>query len=247
MKKIYGLIGFPLSHSFSAKYFTEKFKKEGIDAEYHLFPLPDLKGITNILDKKELMGFNVTIPYKEKIMDYLDYVSPQALAIGAVNVVKIERDKDGNIKLSGYNTDYIGFMESFQPLINSKCQRALILGTGGASKAVDHALRDLGFETRKVSRNPDSFQIGYCDLENQIDKYPFIVNTTPRGTYPNIEDYPDIPYFLLSPEHVCFDLIYNPPITGFMCKAGERGATLKNGLEMLHLQAEAAWKIWNNQ
>lgn len=244
---MYALIGKPLGHSFSANFFNEKFKREHIDNRYILAQLDDISDVTLLLeDHPDLQGFNVTIPYKQQIIPYLDSLSDEAREIGAVNVVKVEH-KDGKRYLKGFNSDAIGFKESIAPLIKPDMKRALILGTGGASHAVDYVLRSLGIETVKVSRTKVEGRLTYADLTEDVMKnHLVIVNTTPVGTWPNTEVCPDIPYDYITPGHLCFDLVYNPETTTFMKKAAEHGATVKNGLEMLHLQAIGAWKIWNS-
>lgn len=245
MTDIYGLIGFPLGHSFSMKYFSEKFHKENIDAKYLSFPIDNINLIKSIVeDNACLKGLNVTIPYKEEIMQFLNRTSEEVKSIGAVNVIKVERE--GNeTHLNGFNTDYIGFRDSLMPLINRDIKKALILGTGGASKAIEYALKNMGIETTKVSRNPEKGDITYDMLSESIMRENLlIVNTTPLGMYPNVSACPPIPYSLLTNRHICYDLVYNPEITEFMRRSLEEGAKVKNGLEMLHRQAEAAWEIW---
>lgn len=245
----YGLIGFPLKHSFSAQFFAEKFQREEIDAEYLNFEIEDIQEIRQIiLFNQKLRGLNVTIPYKEQVIPFLDEISPEAQRIGAVNVIKVER-KPGDMyyyKLTGYNTDYTGFRQSLTPLIDPASHRkALILGTGGASKAVAQALTDLKIEWKYVSRTPGDDRFTYRDLSpTVIGEYTLIVNASPVGTFPTIGYCPDIPYTLLSPRHLLYDLIYNPEETLFLQKGKAQGATIKNGREMLELQALAAWEIW---
>lgn len=244
---MYALIGKPLGHSFSADFFNEKFRREGIDNSYILAPLDSISEVSQLLDGyPDLQGFNVTIPYKEQIIPYLDSMSDEAMAIGAVNVVKV-RNINGKRYLKGFNSDAIGFKESITPLIKPYMKKALILGTGGASHAVDHVLRSVGIETVKVSRNATSGMFTYTQLTQDVmGNHHIIVNTTPLGMWPDTEACPDIPYELITSRHLCFDLVYNPEVTMFMRKASDRGATVKNGLQMLHLQALAAWDIWNN-
>lgn len=242
----FGLIGYPLSHSFSRKFFTEKFSMESIDASYQNFELKSIDLLPPLISNHpELLGFNVTIPYKESVIPYLDTVESEAFQIGAVNTVKIER-KVGVIKLHGYNTDLTGFKESIRPILKPGHQRVLILGSGGASKAVVYAINSLGLDYLIVSRakRGEKF-ITYEDIsEDIIHDYSVIVNTTPLGTFPHPEDFPDIPYHLLGKNHLLFDLVYNPPVTVFLQKGIDMGATAKNGFEMLELQALAAWEIW---
>lgn len=244
---MYALIGKPLGHSFSADFFNEKFKREGIDNSYILAPLDCISEVAQLLESHpDLQGFNVTIPYKQQIIPYLDALSEEAMEIGAVNVVKVE-NINGKRFLKGFNSDTIGFKESITPLIKPYMKKALILGTGGASHAVEYVLRSAGIETVKVSRNEARGILTYAQLSKEVmDNHPIIVNTTPLGMWPKIDVCPDIPYDLITSQHLCFDLVYNPEVTSFMKKAAERGAAVKNGLQMLHLQAIAAWNIWNN-
>jgi shikimate dehydrogenase len=234
----YGIIGYPLHHSFSAKYFSEKFEQEGIEAEYSLYPI----GMEDLRLKIEdlflrLDGMNVTMPYKQTIIPYLDRLDETAEAVGAVNVVH---------KRVGYNTDCIGFMESIKPLLRAFDRKALVLGTGGASKAVCYGLKQLGIAPTLVSRTPKDGMIGYSDLtEGVMAEHTIIVNCTPLGMVPDTESYPPIPYELISAQHLLFDCIYNPEETVFLRKGRAQGATIQNGIEMLYGQAKAAWKIWN--
>lgn len=242
---IYGLIGRSLGHSFSRRFFTDKFLREGIDAEYRLWPLPHISGVADLLAIEGLRGFNVTIPYKTEIMPMLHIISDEAARIGAVNVVKVEHC-GGRTLLSGYNTDAGGFSRSIAPLLDRGTHsHALILGTGGASKAVAYALRPLGIEPVFVSRTPREGMLGYDSLTPEvIQAHSVIVNATPLGTFPDTDTAPPIPYRLIGSHHVCFDLVYNPSITHFMRKCAAGGATVCNGLDMLRFQAEDAWKIW---
>lgn len=234
----YGIIGYPLHHSFSAKYFSEKFEREGIEAEYSLYPI----GMEDLRLKIEdlfhrLDGMNVTMPYKQTIIPYLDRLDETAEAVGAVNVVH---------KRVGYNTDCIGFMESIKPLLRAFDRKALVLGTGGASKAVCYGLKQLGIAPTLVSRTPKDGMIGYSDLtEGLMAEHTIIVNCTPLGMVPDTESYPPIPYELISAQHLLFDCIYNPEETVFLRKGRAQGAKTQNGIEMLYGQAKAAWKIWN--
>lgn len=246
---LYGLIGYPLQHSFSSKFFNEKFQQENIDAEYVNFEIEHIFELRRVLVfNPHLKGLNVTIPYKEAVLTFLDEISPVAKEIGAVNVIKIERgfgDTYG-YKLKGYNTDYIGFKNSIQSLIQPEHhQQALVLGTGGASKAVCKALESLGIKWTYVSRTPREGALTYDTLTPEIiSEYKVIVNTTPLGTFPNVDDCPNIPYSSLTPQHLLYDLVYNPTETTFLKKGKQMGATIKNGAEMLELQALAAWEIW---
>ena len=249
VKDLYGLIGFPLGHSFSENFFNQKFESEEIDAKYVNFEIPSIEQITSIInDNKNLRGLNVTIPYKEKVIAYLDDIDSTAKSIGAVNVIKFIKEKNGETKLKGYNSDIIGFCESIKPLIKPCHTHALILGTGGAAKAVVSGLNSLGIETMYVSRTTAEGTLTYEELTAMtMDQYKVIVNTTPLGMYPHVDTCPNIPYELLSPDHLCYDLIYNPDVTLFIKKSQSQGATVKNGLEMLLLQAFAAWEIWHQK
>ena len=243
----YGLIGYPLGHSFSQRFFNNKFAAEGIDAQYINFEIPNIGKFPRILaDNPELRGLNVTIPYKQQVMQYLDAISHEAEAIGAINVIKIEHN--GELpRLTGYNSDVIGFVNSIRPLLQPHHKKALILGTGGASKAIHYGLTEkLGIETLFVSRTPREGVITYDDITADILKdYEVIVNCTPTGMFPNIDKCPSLPYEALTPNNLLYDLVYNPEETLFMKKGIEQGATVKSGLEMLLLQAIAAWEFWN--
>lgn len=244
---IYGLIGYPLGHSFSKGYFNEKFTAEDIDAEYVNFEIPSIKEFKEVVENtRNLNGLNVTIPYKEQVIPFLDDLDKDtAKRIGAVNVIKIIRN--GNkTKLVGYNSDIVGFTRSIEPYVEDHHQQALILGTGGASKAIYYGLQDLGIESKFVSRTKKGDNIiSYQDLTPEVmATHQVIVNCTPLGMYPKINECPDIPYDLLTPQHLLYDLLYNPDETLFMKKGKQKGATVKNGLEMLLLQAFAAWEIW---
>ena len=244
----YGLIGYPLKHSFSIGYFNEKFQAENIDAEYVNFEIPRIEDFMEVIEENpNLCGLNVTIPYKEQVIPYLDELDKDTAKIGAVNVIKIIRPSKGKIKLVGYNSDIIGFTQSIEPLLQPHHTKALILGSGGASKAVYHGLANLGIRSTFVSRTKKSDNIlTYSELTPEImQEHTVIVNTTPLGMYPKVDFCPDIPYDQLTPNHLLYDLLYNPSETLFMKKGMERGATVKNGLEMLLLQAFAAWEIWH--
>jgi len=258
----YGLLGYPLSHSFSHGYFAEKFKKEGIDAQYENYAIASIKQLPRLIaENAQLVGLNVTIPYKESVLSYLDMLDPEAEAIGAVNTIRIERDDHHKPRLTGYNTDLVGFRESILPLVeklqNSSrirflekgrgdfALKALILGTGGASKAVAYGLRQMGIDILYVSRRPECGRVTYENLSHSYyEDYQIIVNTTPLGMYPNVQTCPSIDYQSIGPGHLLFDAVYNPEKTLFLQKGEKQGAIIKNGLEMLHLQAEASWKIW---
>ena len=245
MKK-YGLLGYPLGHSFSRNYFNQKFEAERIDAEYLNFEIPEIKEIKNVIkENPELNGLNVTIPYKEQVIPYLDDLDEDARLIGAVNVIKFSKGLFGKVKLKGYNSDIIGFKQSIEPLLKEHHRKALILGTGGASKAVFQGLKQLGVASTFVSRKAKEYCITYEEITPKVmEQYTVIVNTTSLGMYPNVNACPDIPYDLLTSDHLLYDLLYNPDETLFMRKGKEKGAVVKNGLEMLLLQAFAAWEIW---
>lgn len=246
MKK-YGLIGHPLGHSFSKSFFNQKFCTEHIDAEYVNFDISDIKELKNVLrENPGLEGLNVTLPYKTQVIPLLDEIDKDAKQIGAVNVIKFQKGRFGKLKLKGYNSDIVGFKDSIKPLIKDTHKKALILGTGGASKAIYQGLKQLDIESLYVSRTKSDGCITYDEITPEITaEYTVIVNTTPLGMSPNIDTSPDIPYNLLTSEHLLYDLIYNPDETLFMLKGKEQGATVKNGLEMLLLQAFVSWRIWN--
>lgn len=242
----YGIIGHPLGHSFSPGFFNEKFRNENIDAVYEMFDLPQIEAVIEVLaSNPELRGLNVTIPYKQKIMHYIDELSDEARAIGAVNVVRISHD-NGKVHMKGYNSDVIGFTRSIEPLLEKYHKKALILGTGGASKAVEYGLGKLGLETVKVSRyeRPDTIQYEKVTADI-VREYNVIVNCTPVGMYPDTEECPQLPYEAMDSHTLLYDLIYNPDETLFMKKGRQNGAVTKNGLEMLLLQAYASWEFWN--
>ena len=241
----YGLIGYPLQHSFSISYFNEKFQNEYINAKYINFEIPTIDALPEILaSNPELKGLNVTIPYKEKVISFLDTVSPEARAIGAVNVIRVEH-KGNDIVLKGYNSDLIGFTQSIQPMLRPYHKKALILGTGGASKAINYGLKSLGLDTVLVSRFERPGTIQYEKITPEvIEEYNVIVNCTPCGMYPHFEECPNLPYEAMSNKTLLYDLIYNPDQTLFMKKGLRMGATVKNGLEMLVLQAFASWEFW---
>ena len=244
----YGLIGYPLTHSFSIGYFNEKFENEGIDAEYVNFEIPSIEMLPEVIaSNPELLGLNVTIPYKEKEMSYLDFISPEARAIGAVNVISVIH-KGRNILLKGYNSDVIGFTQSIEPMLEPFHKKALILGTGGASKAINYGLKSLGLETVFVSRYERPGTIQYNKLTgDDVREYNVIVNCTPCGMYPHTNECPDLPYEAMDSHNLLYDLIYNPDETMFMHKGAKQGATVVNGLEMLLLQAFASWEFWHNR
>ena len=244
----YGLIGYPLGHSFSINYFNQKFADEGINAKYMNFEIPSIDALAEVLDSNpELKGLNETIPYKQKVMEFLDQISPEARAIGAVNVIRVTHEgKD--IKLKGFNSDVIGFTQSIEPMLEPYHKKALILGTGGASKAIDYGLKSLGLETVFVSRYRRPETICYEDITPDVVKeYNVIVNCTPIGMFPKTEECPLLPYEAMDEKNILYDLIYNPDETLFMKMGAERGASVKNGLEMLLLQAFASWEFWNGK
>lgn len=240
----FGLLGRNISYSFSRAYFSEKFKREGINATYENFDIPGISEFPKVLESNpSLLGFNVTIPFKQDIMAFLDGIDPTAEKIGAINTVKISK----NGKLKGYNTDHVGFSEAIKPFLESHHQKALILGTGGASKAIIYALNDLGILPASVSRSPKAGQLNYEDLNEEIlREHLVIVNCTPLGTSPKTEDFPPIPFEFINDQHLVFDLIYNPSETRLMQLAAQKGARVSNGLRMLELQAEKSWEHWNS-
>ena len=244
----YGLIGYPLGHSFSIGYFNERFENENIDAKYINFEIQSIDDLHEVLaSNPQLKGINVTIPYKEKVIPFLDSVSPEARAIGAVNVIRVTH-KGNKVILRGFNSDVIGFTKSIEPMLEKCHKKALILGTGGASKAVNYGLKSLGLETVFVSRyeRPDTIQ--YESITPDVVKeYNVIVNCTPLGMYPHSDECPKLPYEALDSHNILYDLIYNPDQTLFMKKGLAHGAQVKNGLEMLLLQAFASWEFWNGK
>lgn len=244
----YGLIGYPLGHSFSIGYFNEKFANENIDAQYINFEIPSIDNLVEVLSSNpQLRGLNVTIPYKEQVIRYLDSISPEAQAIGAVNVIRVSQ-KGNQTFLRGFNSDVIGFTKSIEPLLERYHRKALILGTGGAAKAVDYGLKSLGLETQMVSRSRKTGAITYDDVKAEtIEEYNVMVNCTPLGLYPNVDLCPTLPYNAMNSRTLLYDLLYNPDETLFMRKGREQGATVKNGLEMLLLQAFASWEFWNGK
>jgi shikimate dehydrogenase len=241
--RLFGIIGYPLSHSFSKKYFTEKFEREGlIDCRYELFPIASIEKLPQVLrSNPSLEGLNVTIPYKKSVLKYID-ISKLPADLTACNCIKIQ-----NGTLVGYNTDYIGFGKSIQSLLKPHHKKALVLGNGGATEAVVFVLKQLHLEFKIVSRLlHDTSSLVYSEIsEKVIEAHPVIINTTPLGMYPNVESCPDIPYQYITNRHLLFDLIYNPVKTLFLQKGEQQGATIQNGEEMLLLQAAENWKIWN--
>jgi shikimate dehydrogenase len=238
----FGLIGFPLSHSFSKKFFAEKFFALNIDAEYENYAIPEIGGLNDILKIAQLEGLNVTIPYKEAVVPFLHHQSDVVQSIGACNCIAIREGK-----LFGYNTDVVGFDETFSPQLQSHHQKALVLGTGGAAKAVQYILTQKNIEYLNVSRTAGNGQISYSDLNQDVlSNYTVIINTTPLGMYPNVKDCPPIPYEQIGAKHYLYDLVYNPAVSQFLAKAKAQGAIIENGAKMLEIQAEESWKIWNS-
>lgn len=263
--KLYGLIGYPLTHSFSEKYFKAKFQKENIsDVDFKTFAIKDLKDFSSIIKSNDnLKGLSVTIPHKENIIPFLDELDETAKNIGAVNCVKIVRSSENvdsstiqnlkpetsNVKLIGFNTDAYGFQQSIKPFLETQHEKALIIGTGGAAKAVAYVLKNIGIDVHFVSRKTNhstNNSFSYSELnQNIVSKIKLIVNATPLGMYPNTNESPEIPYEYITSEHLCYDLIYNPEESLFLQKAKNNGAVTINGLSMLHHQADKAWEIWN--
>ena len=259
--KHFGLIGFPLSHSFSKKYFAEKFQKEKIDAEYENYPLENIEGLQDLLDEHpQLRGLNVTVPHKKNVLRYLDWIEHDARKAGAVNCLRITKEsplqaafsgevgiKDHDFRLEGYNTDLYGFENSLKPLLKRHHDQALVLGNGGAAQAVKCILENLEIPFKTVTRKKQDGDLLFSELKPQhIKKHRLIINTTPLGTYPNVDECPPIPYEAITNEHLLYDLVYNPEQTLFLKKGAEQGATIKNGYEMLVLQAERSWEIWTS-
>jgi len=240
----FGLLGRNIEYSFSRKYFTERFKRDGFQHySYENFDISDISDFPNVIkNNRDLKGLNVTIPYKEAVIPFLDKMSPNAEKIGAVNTIKFT--KKGYLK--GYNTDFYGFKKALKPLLKEHHKKALILGTGGASKGVAFALEQLDILYTFVSREANENAIDYNRINaTTFDNYFIVINTTPLGTSPNVKEFPPIPYQFFTKNHIAFDLIYNPEETQFLKKAKKYGAITKNGLEMLAFQAEKSWKIWN--
>ena len=243
--KTFGLIGYPLTHSFSKKYFTDKFKEEGLsDCVYENFPIEKIESVNEIFRlHPTLVGLNVTIPYKEKVIPYLDAANEIVKETGACNCIKIQRGKK-----IGFNTDVMGFGESLDAKLKDSHRHALVLGTGGAAKAVQYALKQRNISFAQVSRTPTTPDvISYQDIDKSLlETHTLIVNTTPLGMYPNVDVAPPIPYQYLTPAHYLFDLVYNPDETKFLQKGKTMGATVENGRDMLRIQADASWEIWNS-
>lgn len=242
----YGLIGYPLTHSFSQRYFTQKFAREGIDdSRYDLFELPDIMALPELLNTPNLRGLNVTIPHKQAVLPYLDRLDASAEKVGAVNVIRLEADGSK----TGFNSDYYGFRQSLVDWMDALGRspnglQALVLGTGGASKAVIAALTDLGITFRMISRKRSDGNLAYEDVPQLIDNHLLLINCSPVGTYPHVDEAPLLPYNQFTDQHLLYDLVYNPAETLFMQNGRERGAATHNGLRMLELQAEKAWEIW---
>lgn len=239
----YGLIGHPVSHSFSQRYFTDKFQRENINARYDLFDVPDINGLRSLIAEHDgLRGLNVTVPHKQTVMPLLDELAPTARSVGAVNTVHIIGGK-----LIGHNTDAEGFHRMLLPLLGAERPRALVLGTGGASRAVAFVLKELNIKFRLVSRTRERGDITFDMVDATVMKVsPLIINTTPLGQHPQVNEAPRLPYDQLTPRHLLIDLVYNPEVTAFMQQGRAHGARTCNGLPMLHAQAEAAWRVWNN-
>jgi shikimate dehydrogenase len=243
----FGLIGYPLGHSFSKQYFTEKFSREQIeDCSYENYPLTDISKITDLIRDRNLEGLNVTIPYKSSVIKFLDKIDPEANAIGAVNVIKLKRTGD-KTELDGFNSDIAGITDTLTPVMGPEIRNALVLGTGGGSKAVCYVLKRLNVSYTLISREKKSCCLTYSDIDSEIlNNTQLIVNTTPLGMYPETDGKPDLKYNLLGKKHILFDLVYNPEMTSFLRMGKERGCTILPGIKMLHSQAERSWEIWNN-
>ena len=244
--KLYGLIGYPLSHSFSKRYFTEKFQKEGVDnARYELFPIEHIDSLPGLINEHpDLCGINVTVPHKINVQKYLNHIESDAATAGAVNCIRVAR---GGNYLEGFNTDIYGFEMSLKPLLKEHHKEALVLGDGGAAKAVKCVLDKLGISYKIVTRKPQPGGLLFDELTpKHIEQYKLIINTTPVGMSPKIDDCPPLPYQAITGEHLLYDLIYNPEETLFLKKGKEQGADTKNGYEMLVLQAEKSWEIWTS-
>ena len=244
----FGLIGYPLEHSFSKKYFTEKFSREHVvDCVYNNYPLADILQLPELISSDtDLEGLNVTIPYKSEVINYLDYINTEAGQVGAVNVLKIKRLKDSNL-LYGFNSDIDGIRDTLIPVYSANLVNAIVLGTGGSSKAVCHVLKKINVKYTLISRNNKPGCLTYSDIGPELlNNTQLIVNTTPLGMYPDLESKPDIRYDLLNETHILFDLVYNPEMTGFLRTGKEQGCRILTGLRMLHSQAERSWEIWND-
>ena len=244
----FGLIGYPLGHSFSVSYFSEKFEREGIDASYRNFPLERAAEFEKLVrEEPDLHGLNVTVPYKQVIIPYLDALSQTARAVKAVNTICFCR-KDERMALTGHNTDVVGFEKSLVKHLQKHHTKALVLGTGGSSGAVTFVLESLGIEFTLVSRNQGAGKVSYDEVDaDQVNRTPLIINCTPLGMYPDTGYCPDLPYGAITRSHLLYDLVYNPEKSLFLSKGEEKGATIVNGYEMLVCQAEASWEIWNRK
>ena len=245
--KLFGLIGNPLTHSYSEKYFIEKFKKENIsDCEYRLFPIKSIAQLPELLkNNPDLLGLNVTTPFKKEVLNYIDEPDIIVKDVESVNTIKIENIQ-GKSFLKAYNTDIYGFYHSFQPLLKTYHKKALLLGTGGGARAVEFILQLLKIEYLIVSRTPSKKQISYNEIDKSIiQNHQLIINATPVGTFPNINQSPEIPYQFFTSEHLLFDLVYNPSETEFLKQGKKQGAKIQNGMQMLKLQADKAWELWN--
>lgn len=248
--KTYGLIGYKLGHSFSRNFFTEKFRNENLtEHEYVNFELDSIQDFPGIFNRgKNICGLNCTIPYKQQIMQFMDEIEEEAAEIGAVNTVKIIQ-RNGRKILKGYNTDLYGFENSLRPMLEEKHKKALILGTGGASKAIRYLFDKMGIDylSATTKNELDEKEISYKQIDNELmNDFLIVINATPLGTFPKVDASPEIPYEFVTPDHVLYDLVYNPAETLFLKKGKEQGAKIKNGLEMLHLQAKKSWEIWNS-
>jgi shikimate dehydrogenase len=243
----FGLIGYPLGHSFSKKYFTEKFSREQIEGcTYENYPLTSISQLDDLIRDKDLEGLNVTIPYKSSVIKFLRKIDPEAETIGAVNVIKIKRTRD-KVELNGFNSDITGIMDTLMPVMSSEIKNALVLGTGGGSKAACYVLKKINVNYTLISRKKKSFYLTYSDIDSEILKNTqLIINTTPLGMYPDTDSKPDLKYDLLGNKHILLDLVYNPEITAFLKMGKERGCAVLSGIKMLHSQAERSWEIWNN-
>jgi len=245
--KRYGLLGYPLTHSFSKRYFTEKFEKENIESTYENFEIDNISKFPEIIkNNPEIIGLNVTIPYKEQVIPYLDELNDSAREIGAVNTIRVQRSQNG-VHLKGFNTDTFGFESALNPLLKKEHKKALILGTGGASKALKYVLSKVGIEYLSASiEELKEKEIRYEGIDaKMMSERLLIINATPLGTYPKVDTFPNIPYECITNRHLLFDLVYNPELTQFMAKGKEKGAAVKNGYEMLLQQAVKAYEIWN--
>lgn len=242
----FGLIGYPLSHSFSKKFFAEKFKNEHIsDSQYELYPIENIGPVANLLSDDEICGINVTIPYKVQVLPYLNEMDEAAAEIGAVNCISVTRE-NGVRWIKGYNTDAYGFEESLKPLLEEHHRKALIFGDGGAAKAIKYVLHKLAIPFLVVTRKPTESSVLYDAVDEKLlQEHTILINTTPLGMSPNADTYPEIPYHYLSDKHIGYDLVYNPEETRFLTQIKDKGGKIKNGLEMLHLQAIRSWEIWN--